>query len=172
MLNNLGKKAIWAVIFVCLFCAQPAAKAWAEDLTVNKYANFYTVANSGSTDEVTDFTLDSKPWLYLQLDTDSNISNTISWSVPSSTDSIIQSVTTSGSTGTWISMTDADWDTYKTTGSWAVSGSALGYESGKFTFYASASDFTVTPEPLSCVLFVTGGGLLAVLKRKRKTVKA
>jgi len=173
MLNNIGKKAILAVIFVCLFCAQPAAKAWA---AIGDYAAFYTVASSGSTSATSEFTLDSKPWLYLKFNTTGDVVNSVTWSSPTVFDIDTSAVVVENLTSTyseyWISMSDADWNTYAATGEWNVAALSRSGLKGNYTYYIQDKDFTVTPEPLSCVLFLTGGGLLAVLKRKRKAVKA
>jgi len=173
MLNNKGKKVLFAVIALLLFAAQPGAKAWA---ATGDYAAFYTVASSGSTSATSEFNLDSKPWLYLKFNTTDDIVNSVSWSTPESFDVATSPVVVENLTSTyseyWISMSDADWNTYAATGEWNVAALSRSGLKGSYTYYIQDKDFTVTPEPLSCVLFLTGGGLLVALKRKRKLVKA
>jgi len=65
----------------------------------------------------------------------------------------------------WITFDAEYWEDIVGVGSWNVTASLSGYE-GTTSFEVTSSP-TVTPEPISATLFLTGGAALFLRKRKK-----
>lgn len=146
-------------------------------LTTNVFAGFdeiYMTDAEGSDTEKTIFNWDETPWLYVKLP-DSNLNVTVAfWESPNSSYYFTNSMGSnqeywfSLDSGVDSSGNPVTWDDVKELGVWNIN---AGY------FYAGGgsgegtASFTVTPEPVSSILFIAGGAVLAgrrYLKRKRK----
>ena len=128
------------------------------------FDNIYTTGTYGGTDIKTTFGWDEKPWLYLKLPTSADSTNIIgsAWTSPSG---VISSVgdTLSGRT-IWLGFDT--WNSIRTAGLWNVTANYSGYLGGPSG--SGTTTFTVTPEPVSMILFLFGGAALAAAYRKKK----
>jgi len=151
-------------------------KASAESSPSSLFEKFYMVVASGSTDAVknNEFSLGQVPYLYIKASSaDLNwYSNLIStWTSSSYTPYYIEFpagdyLYTTGQEA-WIAFDAEYWEDIVETGDWNVTASISGYN-GTTAFKVTSSP-TVTPEPISAVLFLTGGAAL-FLRRRRGTV--
>jgi len=123
----------------------------------------YTVDSSSSTVAKNTFNLSETPFLYMKLSL-SDIAPTQSfWNAPSSTP-YFEMTGPNLTLERWHSLTD--WSTRKEAGEWTINSNVF-YTGG--TTGTSVANFTVTPEPISMVLFLIGGAPMAVsLYRKRQ----
>jgi hypothetical protein len=135
---------------------------------------FYTVASNGSTDYVNEFALNgAKPWLYINapLTTVLNGMALSWWDAPSESAPEFMFVNPVSSNQIWVSLNDSVWDSIKEVGTWNVDAyySLSTLDSGSFTVVSNpgAASFTVTPEPVSSVLFLLGGAGLIARRFKR-----
>jgi len=139
---------------------------------------FYTVASNGSTDYVSEFAIDgSKPWLYIKTPLTTVVSGlAMSWWQDDpqtiTPELAFDGGVTSGQI--WLALDDTTWDSIKAVGTWDVSGyySVATTDFGtppQISNLAGDATFnvTVTPEPVSSVLFLIGGAGL-VARRFRK----
>jgi hypothetical protein len=141
------------------------------DVAKDTADGFYTVAFDGSTDYVGEFALDGdKPWLYINIVSDPVLNGlAISWwDEPGN---VQQELVYDGSVNAnqvWLALDDATWDSIKQVGAWKVDGS-YSVVTNNFDVLQEkgTANFTVTPEPISSVLFLVGGAGL-VARRFRK----
>jgi len=128
------------------------------------FEKIYTVGSEGSTTPKDSFDWDEQPWLYLELPS-SNWNVTGSWwKDPDGTPYFTGSLPTT-SDKIWLSLDN--WFTVREVGQWNVSA---------VYFYANPEDpvgggfakFTVTPEPVSSILFLVGGASLAATRLRRR----
>lgn len=144
-----------AMIFTLLFCA---AEARAD------FVDLYTVDAPFSTTPKSVFSLEEEPYLYLKLPETSLGTLTLSsWESPSGT--TIPGVTEAqDGKSKWLNL--IQWDFWKEPGEWEVT--AQYFDSDTFQFESRIASFTVTPEPISVLLFSIGGAPVAAhLYRKR-----
>jgi len=122
------------------------------------YSKIWTVASPESTDPQSVFYWDQTPWLYLELPW-AGLNFTGSWwEDPEGEFHFADNgVDDSGNLEIWISLDN--WDMVKSPGEWYIDA---------FTSYADGSiligqtSFTVVPEPVSTVLFISGGATLLI----------
>ncbi len=135
--------------------------------------------------ETDTFAFDEKPWLHLVIPDDVDFTwdlTTSAWTaegsgVPNFTIPILDSFVRDTKNSIYVSFNDNrwfglnGWQEIRKTGDWDINAWSVVFDgfriAGKFNGDAS---FTVTPEPVSAVLFWLGGGLLAaqVVRKKRK----
>jgi len=137
---------------------------------------FYTVASNGSTVWEDEFSLTgSKPWLYIETPLASVVSGlAMSW-WQDRPQTITPELAFDGGVASgqiWLALDDATWDSIKAVGTWDVSAyySVATTDFGtppQISNLAGDATFTVTPEPVSSVLFLIGGAGL-VARRFRK----
>ncbi|MBI5056674.1 MAG: hypothetical protein HZB61_08675 [Nitrospirae bacterium] len=114
-----------------------------------------------------EFTPDEIPYLYWKLPS-SNISNIVSWWALDGTTTFYskEMLNTSGSDEIMLSLDN--WNSINPkVGTWTIN--AFYSAPGENTICANS--FTVTPEPVSSILFISGGAVFAVnrcLKRRKK----
>lgn len=155
----MNKKIIRGLV-VFLFLAS----VWANSVFAD-FDAIYMTDSSGSFISQTIFDWGDTPWLYLKLP-ESGLNVTQSnWKDPDSNYYFIGS-----DPGTeqeiWLSLND--WDSIKRTGLWEAE-AVYSYASGSFS--SGSTSFTVSPEPISSILFVTGGATLAVRHYRKKKKK-
>jgi hypothetical protein len=142
----------------------------------------YPTAGPGDVTPKTVFALSETPYIYMHLpdpgpvvdpevDNVGNLSG-LRWISPSS-GSFFNVNASAINAETWFSLdtgflpggTPTTWDAVKELGEWNVTGGFF-YTGGPADF--AETSFTVTPEPVSSVLFVSGGlALLAGLRKRR-----
>lgn len=131
----------------------------------------YTVESDGSTTFEDEFTLTGeKPWLYMNIPGDPVLNGlAISWwDAPSNTQQELVYDGSVSSNQVWLALDDATWDSIKEVGAWKVDGSySIVTNNFDVVQEKGSANFTVTPEPISSVLFLVGGAGL-VARRFRK----
>ncbi len=132
-------------------------------LTSTAHADFefYTVDAPGSTTQKTSFNFNEQPYLYVMVPfvPQQKIINSF-WIAPNSSVSFA-GIGPNGTGENWL--TPASWSPQ--VGEWTVNGNAF-YADG--TSFTGQTHFTVTPEPTSMALFLTGGLALGVARRRKK----
>ncbi|GBD97597.1 MAG TPA: PEP-CTERM sorting domain-containing protein [Nitrospirae bacterium] len=166
-------KKILAVLGVVVFLLAVSANGvFAGDLSI---VNFYTVGSDGSTDMVDTFGWDETPWIYYEIsagDPGNNYTVEATWTDPdgSASDSETSfNADNSGPTQVWQSL--AEWDSKKSLGDWTVDGTYFRSDEPQNAVYASTS-FTVTPEPVSSILFLVGGATLGFRRLRKNRMSA
>lgn len=137
------------------------------------YINAYTVNEIGSEVPKTVFNYDEKPWLFLQIPHvmfDWKVSvSTWSWDgMASYTLNPGDDVVFDGGEKIWMAFSDQRWNDFKEEGEWVVSPVSILFEGFTPTFVTGTTTCTVTPEPVSCALFLLGGGALFTFGKRRK----
>lgn len=130
------------------------------------FEEIYMTNAEGSTTQVDVFGRNEQPWLYLKApESDPADQLRVDWSWWHSPDQgISQSFGTTTDTVAWLTL-DA-WDSAKRLGGWDVY-AAYFYTGGEKG--GGSTNFTVTPEPVSSVLFLLGGlSLFGFEYKKRK----
>jgi len=133
--------------------------------------NIYMADEEGSSTQQTIFEWDEKPWLHIELPYPDKYNVAVSWWV-SPTGDLYYTSTLNNADFLWISLDSGfdttsnpvNWFDVREVGDWTVSAS-YHYASGAVG--SDSTSFTVTPEPVSSVLFVVGGTVFA-LKRYRR----
>ena len=154
-------------------------KASAESSSSSLFEKFYMVAASGSTATVTnnEFSTTQVPWLYIKSsDTTINWNSLVStWIKPSG-----KTYTIDEYYGDTINISGQEvWITLNSTylneeGVWNLTAY---YTANDVIIYSGDTSFTltssptVTPEPISAVLFLTGGAALFLRKRRGTVMK-
>ncbi len=137
-------------------------------VTANAFASFdeiYMVDSSGSTTSKGTFGWDETPWLYLNLPS-------AGWNVTGSwwkdPDALYYFTGSSPSTDLEQWLTLSDWASVRKIGDWNVN-AAYFYSDGAFG--TGSTKFAVVPEPISTILFLSGGALMGgrlLIRRRRK----
>ncbi len=136
-------------------------------VAVDAFAAFeelHMVGSEGSVVSKETFGWDETPWLYLKLPY-AGFNVTGSWWQDPLNKCSFEGSDPSISPVQWLSL--SSWDTVKKLGNWSVNAIYF-YGGGNFESGAGSTGFAVTPEPVSTILFLTGGMILAVRKLRRK----
>ena len=134
--------------------------------------DLYTVGSSGDTTLQDTFTWNEIPWLYFAV-SGSNMNGTYTaeswWNDPGSppTQYDVSGTYGKGTTQVWLSL--ADWNSAKKMGLWTVDAK---YSKSKSNSDTANTSFTVTPEPISSILFLTGGATLGFRRFWKKRMSA
>ena len=146
-----------ALIIGSLFLAGTTAFA-------DNYNQIFMTDANGSTTPKTNFGWNETPWLYVKL---SEIAESITsawWTDPNGNKyKIFDAFSTDD---IWLSP--LNWSTIKKLGEWTIT-AVSHLDSG--TVNQGRLSFTVTPEPVSSLLFILGGGALAGTKLMRSRKK-
>ena len=146
----------------------------------DSYFQIYMVGSSGSTDAKTVFTLDEKPWLYLEFQdpaaalpvllqgtgTHWTWDNLLGPDVTTELNSL-----NSGQNSIWIAFNDLHWKDYANEGNWTIiAHSDVNLSNGGTISksYEGSTSFRigVVPEPISVLLFLAGAAILVTFRRK------
>ncbi len=152
-------KSIWMrfALFAGLVFGASAA-AHADSFSVDP------VDADGSTTIRTIFGFDETPFIHLHLpDVGLNFSSSF-WNSPTGT-SYFTSHGPNTDQDVWFSL--SNWTTARELGEWGVT---AGFLSAQGSSGSGQTSFTVTPEPMSSVLFVVGVLTLAATTRRKKNV--
>lgn len=164
------KSIICALLFSAIFCLS-STEARAEWFS---FETIQMVSTNDSSDDLSrtlksSFGLDETPYLYLKLPADQNLGylsgyhlTGSTWTGPSEFP-LPSGMELSSSRELWISL--PYWDLVKEEGTWNVDAAFfyMGGMKGK-----GSTSFAVSPEPVSTVLFLAGGGIFAVALRRKK----
>ncbi len=132
------------------------------------FEEMYMTSGNGTTDRRTEFGWTDTPWLYLKLPNSGfNLINTL-WKSPDKDNYVIRSKGYENEI--WLSPGNY-WDKIKEEGTWKIkahftspfSSPHSGHETAGFTV-ASA----IVPEPVSSILFIAGGAVLACRRYLKK----
>lgn len=133
--------------------------------------NLYTVGSSGDSTLQDTFTLYETPWLYFEVSGGSKWNTYASeswWFDPGSTQQGYVTIDYAGDvTQIWHSL--SNWDSVKSMGLWTVDAE---YSEGSWNSDTASTTFTVTPEPISSILFLTGGATLGFRRFWKKRMNA
>ena len=169
----MRKKLAVAGLMVVLFLALVTVNCAYADFT-----NIFMTDSDGSTTPKSTFTLDETPWLYLELP-HSGFNVALSfWTSPGTDEFFVEGL--SAGSQYWLSLDSGlddddnpiSWDSVKQLGLWNVDAGYL-YQSGNPEAGVGTTSFNVTavPEPISTVLFLTGGTILAIRRMRKKGEK-
>jgi len=136
------------------------------------YSQMFTVGSSGSTKPKASFSPNEKPTLYLKLpDTTYDFSFTETdwdWLGDEGNSHSPAPVSQAGS-DIWVSFSDEQWTQFNREGEWHIDSISTLFDNGNFTSMVTGSTtYTVTPEPVSTVLFLSGFGAFALAGSKRR----
>lgn len=123
--------------------------------------DMYTAKNQYGP-RVSTFDLNATPWLYLIEEKPGNNSTSFLWQ--NTTNNDIYNFTKNANGATWYNFNDFNWGTIKAKGDWNIT--ATYTKSGDT--YTQNHSFTVTPEPISSILFLLGGAGLALRQYKKR----
>jgi len=144
------------------------------------FSEIYPVDNKFSVSEKTTFGWGEKPWIYLQLPDSGyeyDITKSFWWdpveggSKRHQADLILRN---DAQRQVWVSFTNAKWfgsdgnPGLREAGDWKVMAFSQLFFSPNSVRAAGRTGFTVTPEPISSVLFLLGSGVLVGVSRIRK----
>ncbi len=125
------------------------------------FEEMYMTSGYGTTDRRTEFDWSDTPWLYLKLPVSGFNLITTHWKSPDRDNYVIRSKGYENKI--WLSPANY-WDKIKEEGTWKIkahftspfSSPRSGHETAGFTVAS-----TVVPEPVSSILFIAGGAVLA-----------
>ncbi len=159
----MNKKSIIGLIIIFLFMAVLVTNNAFATTPIPSFDEIYMTSQNGTTDIRTTYDLNETPWLYLKL-TESSLNFTGSWWNDPDNDVHFVSHGPTTDQKIWLSL---DWGNVKKVGQWDVNAF---YSAANGTYGSGDTHFTVTPEPISSLLFITGGATLA-LRRCLKSGK-
>jgi hypothetical protein len=151
-------------------------------------ASFSTARLDGSTfTDTANFSLDQKPWLHISVP-DTNFSSdwTLSfWNYPAPGSSYFLAnfligyydYKKVGTSDIYLAFNDSQWGLIKKDGDWNISAATIlasssgPYLSTQLQAYSGNTNFTISPEPISSLLFLLGGGAFVGAARVRKQKK-
>lgn len=154
-------KAVAAGLFCfTVFCGARESEA-------GTFEEIYMTNAQGSYERVEIFEWHEQPWLYLKTPEkrrgNSTLINSSSWYDPNDNLIFKDIANPNRKNERWFSL--ADWDSVKTLGTWEVE--ARYFNPGSIDGGGS-TNFTVTPEPVSSVLFLLGGLSLFGFEYKKR----
>lgn len=165
----VSKKMLY-LLLAGLFCLGVYGNAFAN----GSYAEM--VEDTGSFVAQNSFGWNETPWLHLHIseqDASWYVSGTF-WQGPNSeyfftgSNGVSEDIWLSLDSGLDSSNNPVSWDTVKQLGDWTVDGTYVVVPNFRTGNYSTS--YTVTPEPISCVLFLLGGGSLAFSRFKKRFV--
>ena len=162
-IKAMSKKIIIGVV-VFLFLATAGTNSAVADL----YMDLYMTDSFGSTTSQTVFDWDDTPWLYLQFP-EGGWNATVSWWEDTDSNYYFTGSTPSTEQDIWLSINN--WDSIKRIGLWEVNAVFFHANRSRPTFGFDSTSFTVNPEPISSILFVSGGATLAFRHYRKKKKK-
>ena len=135
----------------------------------NIFAQGFSVISVGGNNSIVEksgFGWYETPWLYTSLPENGKHGTTALWKSP---DNNYYLTSFTGDKGKeWFSLDNgnavglsAGWDSIKEAGEWNVSVAYMQFTQNGPSTMSGATSFTVTPEPVSSILFLAGGGTLA-----------
>ena len=146
-----GKKIIlsFAILLITLFMS---GNQFAEGFSV------ISVNGNTSTESMDEFSLNDTPWLYISIPEVEDVHGTTAlWK--SEQNSYFFTSYMGADNNIYFSLDN--WDSIKTPGEWNVGVTSMQFIEGSYQMTSNSTSFTVTPEPMSYVLFLVGGGALA-----------
>ena len=160
-------KKIVCSLAICLFGLMAFGNTFAIAST------FYAEMADGINGNVkTEFGWNETPWLHLHLSPVEawTVSGSF-WNSPSDeyfltkTDSVVKDIWVSLDSGEDSAGNSVSWNSVREMGEWDIDGAyaIAGVEQGTYSL-----DFTVTPEPVSSILFLVGGVSLAAVRLRRR----
>ena len=160
------KKHITLIFIILLMTVFMSGNLYAEGFTL------FSVGDNESTTLKNEFGWNETPWLYISLPEDGMHGTTALWK--SADNNYYLTSFLGDAEEEWFSLDNgqavglsAGWDSIKTPGVWNVNVVSMRFtESGPSTMseatsFTVASNVMVTPEPVSSILFLAGGGTLA-----------
>lgn len=135
--------------------------------TSGGFDEIYMTDHYGGTDERSTFGWDDKPWLYLKLPAAGVAETNSTWTDPLGADSLTDE-NVSGLIEVWLGFDN--WNEIRRAGLWHVN-ATYDFLYTSDPSGSGACTFTVTPEPVSSVLFLLGAGVLGAGLKKRSGKK-
>lgn len=161
-------KKLFMVLAVFIFSLAVLAGSAFAAVTITE---LYTVGASGDSTLQDTFTLDETPWLYFEVSGGSKWDTYTAeswWFDPGSTQQGYVTIDYAGDV-TYIWQSLSNWDSVKSAGLWTVDAK---YSKSKWNSDTANTSFTVTPEPISSILFLTGGATLGFRRFWKKRMSA
>lgn len=159
-------------VVMMLFFAIALPTGFAHATFFEPYAAMYTTNAQFSTTPQTTFAYSQKPWLYLKLYAgggnpqsllaalDSRLTFS-AWQDPVGSPLYSTAVSTTDNE-IWVSFTDSYWNSIKKEGTWNLTATSISPVPPVDSFYGESSfKVNAAPEPVSVVLFLLGGGIMA-----------
>jgi hypothetical protein len=162
-MKNKGITGLAIFLFFTIILTNSASASF-----FDSFEEMYMTSGYGATNERTEFDWTDTPWLYLKLpDSGFNLITTL-WKSPDKDNYVIRSKGYENEI--WLSPGNL-WDEIKEEGTWKIkahftspfSSPHSGHETAGFTV-ASA----IVPEPVSSILFIAGGAVLACRRYLKK----
>jgi len=157
------------------------------EFNVLDYANMYMTSDAGSTDVRTTFEFNEKPWLYINFKEGfespkdriggSLTDTTWTWDGGEAKDQTFTKFVMGNKNELWIAFSDSYWkNNMQIAGDWVISATSFLNDktivpgAGIVNKYTGEVSYKVNavPEPISCVLFLTGGAAIAAFRKKSK----
>lgn len=162
--DRLMNKKMFLILFPVVFA-----------LLINKnivFAGFdsiYMVGDSTSITQKTTFGLDETPYLYMNLPGDGSLYTVWSWWHDPAGNTYWDGtapIFDSTNYQVWLPLTHwFQWENVKTAGIWTIDAN---YYFSNNQSGTGVTSFTVTPEPISSILFLLGGSALAFRQHKKR----
>jgi hypothetical protein len=180
MKNKLSRVAILSLAVLLLV----GGKAFAA-FELNTYAQMWMTGAKGSTIEQTSFTVNEQPWLYIRFFGDmagttkigtSQTNTEWTWDGVKVADQSFLKFYLGSKNDIWIGFSEDYWKAnMQLVGDWTISaysmlndktGTSCG---GELKNFGDAVNFKVNavPEPVSALLFLTGGAAIAAFRRRK-----